>query len=159
MSDRKCGSCTLCCKLLAVPQMEKQENRWCSSCLPGKGCMTYESRPVACRDFACLWVQTPGNPLAALGEELRPDRCKVIFTASRDGNALLLTVDPSRPDAWKNGAVADLLAHFLDGQTEIHIVIGRERMRIGGDRRPLMPDQQQRQTLDHFVYTNHQCYT
>jgi hypothetical protein len=38
------------------------------------GCGIYERRPPVCRRFACAWLSAENLP-----EELRPDRCGVLF--------------------------------------------------------------------------------
>ena len=35
---RECGSCSLCCKVYNVPEIEKPAGKWCRHCTPGKGC-------------------------------------------------------------------------------------------------------------------------
>jgi hypothetical protein len=45
MSERSCGDCTLCCKVMAVEALGKPAGSWCSHCKPGRGCLIYETRP------------------------------------------------------------------------------------------------------------------
>src|SRR5215210_6075365 len=78
--DKSCGSCTLCCKLLAIGELDKPRDRWCDHCVPGQGCQIYESRPRECAHFECGWKVDE-----RLGPEWRPDRCK--FLLAYDGKA------------------------------------------------------------------------
>ena len=72
--NRVCGSCTICCKVPAIPEFDKPCHRWCTHCEPGRGCSIYAERPQRCRDFLCLWMQWP-----ALDDKLRPDRSGVLL--------------------------------------------------------------------------------
>lgn len=73
-SGRSCGSCRLCCRVVAVIELGKPKGTWCEHAGP-KGCGIYEERPKSCRDFACLWLW--GFP--GLEPEDRPDRTRVVF--------------------------------------------------------------------------------
>jgi uncharacterized protein len=44
-----CDSCALCCKLLAIPEIEKPAGQWCKHCTKTRGCDVYETRPEPCR--------------------------------------------------------------------------------------------------------------
>lgn len=121
-TTRSCGSCTLCCKLLAVYEIGKHDNEWCTHCSAKEGCGVYETRPQSCRDFKCLWLRGVGP------DELRPDRSKVIMNASADQNSMVLHVDPSRPDAWRS----DIFKFVLDRMEVSFVVCGTERHLIRG---------------------------
>jgi hypothetical protein len=95
MPERECGGCTMCCKLPAAPELNKPAWQWCHHCDKGQGCRIYEARPQGCRDFMCLWKVMPDFP-----EELRPDRCKVIWTMTEDGRKTVATTE--YPDALKS---------------------------------------------------------
>jgi len=53
---RSCGTCTLCCKVLAVDELKKPHGKWCAHCKTGQGCGIYDTRPAECRDFRCTWL-------------------------------------------------------------------------------------------------------
>ncbi len=93
---RECGSCTLCCKVYDVPSLEKPAGRWCSHCLPGRGCGIHETRPTHCRSFFCMWM-TDG----AMPPEWKPDRCKFVLTVDGVTRFLNVQVDPGSPNAWR----------------------------------------------------------
>jgi hypothetical protein len=59
-SGRACGSCTLCCKVIAVADFDKLPGVWCPHCVRGKGCGIYETRPTDCRTFFCEWMLDKG---------------------------------------------------------------------------------------------------
>lgn len=96
MSDRDCGGCTLCCKVLGISALDKPQGRWCGHCAVGRGCKAYETRPTECRTFECLWLRREH-----LGPEWRPDRAKFVMAPSADEAVLRIDVDPGSPDAWK----------------------------------------------------------
>ncbi len=83
----KCGTCTLCCKLLVVLEIDKEAGVLCKHCDEGVGCNEYESRPDSCRDFQCAYSQ-----MEKVSEKLRPDNCGVIFERIQD-DIMLGTVD------------------------------------------------------------------
>ena len=71
VAGRACGTCTLCCKVIAVVDFDKPPGVWCPHCVRGKGCGIYETRPTDCRTFFCEWMLT-----TSLGPEWKPERSK-----------------------------------------------------------------------------------
>jgi hypothetical protein len=107
-----CGSCTACCRVYAIPEIRKPAGTWCTHCAIGEGCKVYEARPTLCVEFKCLWLQSQARK-EPLADELRPDRCKVVFspTINEDGknNGLAAITMPGMPDAWRKGAARRLI--------------------------------------------------
>ena len=68
----QCGECTLCCTLLPVKWMDKPAGEDCVHC--DGGCLIHETKPAECSDFECSWLQSNVD-----NDELRPDRCGVVF--------------------------------------------------------------------------------
>ncbi len=66
MMKRHCGSCTLCCRLLPVPEHGKLANTKCRHQF-SRGCRIYRTRPASCVFWNCRWLA---------GDETgqRPDR-------------------------------------------------------------------------------------
>jgi len=125
MSENRCGGCSMCCKLPEIPVLNKPEGQWCSHCAVGKGCTIYEKRPVPCRDFACLWLESQ-NEKRPLPAELRPDRCKVVLTFTPDRKDVLGYCDPASPDAWKDAAIFRLLQVIAGQGHRVMFGNGRE---------------------------------
>lgn len=103
---KDCGECSLCCKLIDVPGLAGA-GKWCPNCKPGAsagGCQIHEDRPSVCLGFDCFW-RAESWP-----DELRPDMCKVIFEALPGVRTILMSVDPSRPDAWKEPSVLNVVS-------------------------------------------------
>ncbi len=96
IDGRSCGSCTLCCKVLGVPEVKKARGSWCIHCDRGSGCRIYADRPQACRSFLCGWLTN-----RQFGPEWKPDRSKIVITVDRDGNGLTFQCDPGFPQAWR----------------------------------------------------------
>lgn len=70
----ECGNCTACCKLLNIQETDSKPGDYCKYCNPGVGCRIYNERPECCKIFECSWKQ-----MKNAGEELRPDKCGVLF--------------------------------------------------------------------------------
>lgn len=103
---RECGSCTLCCKLMRVKELEKPPGSWCAHCRPGRGCGIYEARPQECRVFLCDWLTH-----AELGPEWRPDKSKMILMRAA-GARIVVKCDPGFPQAWRKEPYRTLLMRW-----------------------------------------------
>lgn len=86
----------LCCKLPAIPALDKPQGKWCIHARPGSGCTNYPNRPSDCSEFYCSWRVD-----AALGPEWKPDRAKFYVAVRASGNVTIL-VDPAAPAAWRD---------------------------------------------------------
>ena len=95
MSDRTCGSCSLCCKVIGIAALDKPAGQWCPHFAKGVGCSIYGQTPDECRTFFCWWLKTP-----SMGEAWRPDRCKLVLWTNRPGR-LIVDVDADYPNAWR----------------------------------------------------------
>jgi len=76
LETRQCGDCTACCIALPVRELELPPYQPCRHLrgAPSPGCGIYPDRPEICRAWHCTWRLS-----AALDDDLRPDRCGVIF--------------------------------------------------------------------------------
>jgi uncharacterized protein len=122
-----CGSCTLCCKLLGVPELTDPAE-WCRHCTPGKGCGIYNDRPVLCREFECGWLANDGDP------QLRPDRIHMVVTGEiADFDAYVIHVDPDYPDAPDRTLAKAMLETIVKygRHQNIVLVTGKTRKLIG----------------------------
>jgi hypothetical protein len=95
-SGRACGTCTLCCKLLGIAEIDKPRGELCGNCDVGRGCRVYASRPAECRDFYCAYLTH-----SAMGEHWFPDRCGMVVAPEFDGARIVIHVDAGHPDAWR----------------------------------------------------------
>ncbi len=115
-----CDGCTACCKTTKVHELDKPAHVWCRHCTIGAGCEIYDTRPESCRVYECVWLKTQALdkpiPLA-----LRPDRSKVIIGTANQGEDIVLYVSPDRPDAWRQGEFARLVAEFQGRGVAVHV--------------------------------------
>jgi hypothetical protein len=102
-SEKSCGSCTECCRMMCVPELHKPAWVGCPNCAAGIGCRIYPDRPQSCRDFHCGWLQAP-----YMGPDLKPEKCHVVFFQP-DAESIVANCDPLWPDAWRAPAVIDIL--------------------------------------------------
>lgn len=116
-ANRSCDGCALCCKLLAIPWMNSPEGEYCSKC--DKGCTIYKTRPKECENFDCLWL---GHKV--LGEDLRPDRCGVMFELYKEEKTVIGMVDDGN---WKEGNVKLLINQMLSDKYVVWIIEGKEK--------------------------------
>jgi hypothetical protein len=124
MPERVCGACTLCCKLIGVPETKKPPLRWCEHCTKA-GCAVHPTRPQSCRNFECFWLMESGFP-----EDLRPDLCGFVVAFNEGQEGVVVHVDPDRPDALTTPSGEDMMQALLAGFDPIFVVCGTERMMI-----------------------------
>ena len=130
-----CGSCSVCCFLMAVPDIAKPACVWCEHALrPHGGCGVYDSpeKPAACTDFRCLWLASQDRRRSdQMSPDLRPDRSHAMFYDARDEeepDTLYLHVFPSDPGAWQRPQVRAHLDMVLARGCTVHVIIGYRRI-------------------------------
>ena len=82
----------------------------------------YDTRPASCRKFECYWYSHPELP-----EDLRPDRCGVMFEALSLSQTLVACVDFEHRLSWKQGSVKMLLTQLAQADRSVLVVVGREK--------------------------------
>lgn len=122
--QRQCGACSLCCKLIPVPPMQKVAGEKCAH-QRSTGCNIYARRPMECRVWHCKWII---NDDAA--ELSRPDRSHYVIdmmpdyvTVTNNENGerfdlpcVQIWVDPKHRDAHRDPALRRwLLRRANDG--------------------------------------------
>lgn len=75
MTHRHCGTCTLCCSLLPVRELEKDANTKCRH-QSSKGCGIYRRPgfPASCELWSCRWLVNDDT-----ADMLRPDRAGYVL--------------------------------------------------------------------------------
>lgn len=107
---KSCGSCTMCCKVLAVNELAKPMGVRCVHVARARGCSIYAERPHACRSFECVWLMDPEMP-----HRFRPDQTKVVLDQDPEGTRLIARCDPANPQAWRrNPMYAALKGYAAD---------------------------------------------
>ena len=97
VEGRSCKSCTLCCKLLAISELEKPRAIWCRHCYVKAGCRIHGTHPSECKDFYCGYLIN-----AALDERWAPTKSKIVLSYDEQrAPRLSVHVDPGRPNAWR----------------------------------------------------------
>src|SRR5258706_966131 len=130
-ASRACGTCTMCCKTMRVPEFEKPVDKWCAHCIKGKGCAIYEERPVSCREFLCVYLLD-----GTLAEHWKPDHSRMVLSNSVE-TVLRVLVDPDRPDAWRRQPYyAELKKWALNAARLKSIVI----VSVGENMTVILPD-------------------
>jgi hypothetical protein len=113
-SGRRCGGCTLCCKLLPVREVDKGAGERCRHQRTGKGCAIYAKRPMTCQLWSCAWLSSP----AETADLRRPDRSRYVVDNMPDFvtftypdrpdvkvPVIQVWVDPAEPDAHRDPAL------------------------------------------------------
>jgi hypothetical protein len=131
-SNRTCGECTLCCRLLPVKAdkdrahqelaralyrgqrmllIDKKAGHKCKYQFSG-GCRVYQQRPMSCRLWACRWLHNDDT-----ADLSRPDRSGYVidmvpdFIEARNDETgekyppiqvVQIWIDPKRASAWRN---------------------------------------------------------
>jgi hypothetical protein len=122
VTDNACGSCNACCRAFAIPDLKKA-GEWCKHCNIGVGCRIYENRPEACVTFECLWLRSQKETVAKhrMAADMRPDKCKVMFSATTNPN--VISAIPSHGANLESGRVKNLIDLIVKGG--MAVAIGR----------------------------------
>jgi hypothetical protein len=117
---RECGSCTLCCKVYNIPEIDKAAGKWCKHCTPGKGCAIHDALPSQCSKFNCLW-----RTMEALPPHWKPEQSKMVITIYPQNEFIYVQVDPGTPAAWRKQPYYDELHHWAKTNLPkgIHVIV------------------------------------
>ncbi|MEM9305075.1 MAG: hypothetical protein AAGE01_23395 [Pseudomonadota bacterium] len=81
---RDCETCSACCKVTRVRELDKPAGKWCQHCEPGgRGCTIYETRFEVCKTYKCFWL----TDTTVLPNDARPDRSKIMFDLQPPGDS------------------------------------------------------------------------
>ena len=120
---RQCGDCSLCCKVLGIPELNKAKDDWCPNFAAGTGCRIYADRPPSCHDFICRWLSDP-----TMGPEWKPSICKMVLDAKP--SLLVVHVDPAVQRPWRAEPYFSVLKRLAaQGLTRGTMVMVMERRR------------------------------
>jgi hypothetical protein len=108
-----CGDCKQCCRALGIKELKKPVDKWCDLCSE-TGCGIYESRPLSCTIYECVWLMTQQST-QPLPVSMRPDQSKVVFsTFDEDPDTLVAHCPSEERDAWKVPPMLSLIKAALD---------------------------------------------
>jgi hypothetical protein len=120
--EKQCGDCSLCCKIMAITELNKPKDAWCDHVIKKRGCGIYETRPHSCRAFKCLWLQDPRLP-----PEWKPNKSKFVMVGESQ-TELVVHVDSNSPGAWRDEPyLSGLRAMAERGQPHGALVVIIER--------------------------------
>lgn len=110
---RQCGSCTLCCTLLPVNELDKGAGQRCVHCRHGKGCTVYQqpAMPMSCQLWNCRWLVDDDH-----ADLRRPDRSHLVVDimpeivlvrdddtgATTEIDCMQVWIDPAYPEAHRD---------------------------------------------------------
>jgi hypothetical protein len=123
----------MCCKVMAIKELNKPPLRWCDHCAIGKGCTIYETRPQSCGTFMCGWLA-----YEQMGPEWRPDRSKIVMFADEDGRRIVFDCDTAAPAAWRDRKFLPTIMQYgaaaeATGNTVL-VCVGTQMYFIGRER-------------------------
>lgn len=126
IAGRTCGECTMCCKLPAIPELNKKGGEWCTHCSTRKRCDSYDTRPDSCRRFYCHFMLSD-----VLDEAWRPSNARfMIMSKITNGQKIaMIVVDPPRPDAWRREPYYSTFKLWAE-KVRVVVNIGRRQIEI-----------------------------
>jgi Fe-S-cluster containining protein len=93
-AGRECGTCSLCCSVLRVDELEKPAGRDCRHQRGTNGCAIHATRPTICRSYRCLWLQ------GGLEDDERPDAIGGVVDLETTGIGLRLAIREARAGSF-----------------------------------------------------------
>ncbi len=125
---RSCQDCTLCCKLLAVHELQKPSPSGWAQCEIGVRCDVHDTRPGDGRTFYCGWLLDP-----RISDAWRPrdSRMVVKFESKR----IAIHVDRDRKDQWRKEPFQSQIRAWARAGTlydgDVIVWEGKEAIRVG----------------------------
>lgn len=120
-----CGDCRMCCKVMAVQDLEKPRGKWCAHACD-HGCAIYPQRPESCATYSCGWLQSQTEPgMRPMLPALRPDRCGAILNSSRDAKAMAVDFDPTGNKSWHPTDNTPLAAVIKQVSSSFQVIVRR----------------------------------
>lgn len=141
MTERKqdCGACNLCCKLLAVPDIQKPARMLCWWTGVHGGCERHAEKATApelkaCHQFRCLWLASQDQPGQEMPRGMRPDISHVVMGPQdpKDETLLYVQVDPDYPKAWLDPTVHGYLQGILSRGGKVEVILDNARWPLDG---------------------------
>ncbi|MGL4634878.1 MAG: hypothetical protein ACRCWF_02765 [Beijerinckiaceae bacterium] len=123
-----CRTCTLCCVLPEIMALEKPMYRPCAH-IANKGCSLFgnDERPKACVAYECAYLSARMTDAPERNSIPHPLDAGAYFHRDPVENAIVLFVDPAKPEAWKRSAIPGLLRPAIAaGQTLVIFDRGRQ---------------------------------
>jgi hypothetical protein len=121
--NRTCESCTVCCNIYAIPEINKTEYEHCKHCDVGKGCNIQEAKPKQCSQYYCGW-----RIFSYLDQSMKPSKSGLVlhvepieetkglllkWKATRDGEKIWKTPECQKAIAALHSVVAEETRGFV----------------------------------------------
>jgi hypothetical protein len=154
-TGRQCGSCSLCCFVFAIKELDKPEKQWCRHCKPGKGCVIHGNHPDVCQTFFCEWLIRP------IPNHWYPLKSRMVITFPElpevnPISVLLITVDPRYPSRWREEPYHSDIKGFsqsgFSGENPGKLYY-QIQVRCGGEAWLILPDEEVRAPDPRFIRT------
>ncbi|MGL5117021.1 MAG: hypothetical protein ACRC7C_17020 [Beijerinckiaceae bacterium] len=123
-----CRTCTLCCVLPKIAALTKPMYRSCSH-LKDKGCSIFgqPARPGACAAYECAYLAARLADSPERNRIPHPLEAGAYFHRDPVEKAVVVFVDPAKPEVWKRSAIPDLIRPALArGDTLVIFDRGRQ---------------------------------
>ena len=133
-ASRSCGSCSLCCTVLRVDELEKRAGDDCIHQRGASGCGIYEERPEICRAYQCLWRQ------GGLEDDERPDATGGIVDLETMGVGLRLGIRMRKLEEFDTASKLRAIAERYRSQMPIRISDADDVMNPDRPFRVLLPE-------------------
>lgn len=143
---RSCGSCSLCCSVLRVDELQKPAGQNCrhqlgvESRASGGGagdagsCAIYHDRPPICRAYQCLWRQ------GGLEDDERPDWTGGIVDLETVGIGLRLAIRMHSLEAFDGAPKLQAIAERYRSEMPIRLTDSRDVTNPDRPFRVLLPE-------------------
>ena len=134
-----CADCTACCQVFEVKEIPKafgEPCRYIGKTALGTGCTIYQDRPMPCRNYVCLYLDSQRREgVEKMPEELRPNVCRVVlgWPWGTDRNTLFVYPLPGYENAWRIPPVSEHLRMILSRGGKVVVVIEKKRYVLKGD--------------------------
>ncbi len=133
LAGRECGTCSKCCNVYFIPELDKPKNTWCPHVSDTCGCRIWPDRPKTCSAFFCLWTLDP-----RFDERWKPELAGFVMSTIENGSQLQVVVDTDFPEAWRREPyLSTLCAMSRDMMVSgkfIYVYVASERYMILPDK-------------------------
>lgn len=103
---KECGKCGMCCYTSDIIELNKKHYTWCKY-FKDK-CEIYDTRPLSCKSFACYWLNSD------LSEDLRPDKCGVMFERVVGYPIYLAVTFPYQLEALQSKEIGEVIKSLIE---------------------------------------------
>ncbi len=122
---RSCGTCTLCCSVMGVSELNKPNFTRCDH-QNNRGCNIYKDRPQSCHEFVCLWLA------GALPISMKPNKVRAVAVPNNEKTAIVWFVPPADRGVWRKDPLRTAMKVITEKGFGNIVICGEERILVGG---------------------------